>query len=136
MVEKLSLLGKGTHHGKNRWKRDRRRTSVSLIEFDVVSVQPSAEPKSRTVVRLTTSFWCDGRGIHQKKSLTHQKRLSSGWQKIFDEDDFDISQLTNLDTSPDGLYEIVVSNVSRDWETGVVDGWDYTLIPFKKEAGR
>lgn len=41
-----------------------------------------------------------------------------------------ISGIVNLSECEDGIYEAVVCNVSRDWETGYVDDWDYKLVPF------
>ena len=43
--------------------------------------------------------------------------------------DLAYKQITNLDKCEDGVYELAVTNISRDWETGYVDDYDYELVP-------
>ena len=31
----------------------------------------------------------------------------------------------------DGLYVLGVTNLTKDWETGYVDGYDFKLFPFE-----
>jgi len=41
--------------------------------------------------------------------------------------------LINIETVEHGkLYTIGFTNISRDWETGVVDEWDLEVIPYKE----
>ncbi len=89
----------------------------------------------RTVVKLTTSAWKDKRGVNVKKSLTILKRKSGGdpWF-LYDCDAVGMIEtfemFTNLYSVDDGVYEIVTTNEHRDWESGTIDDYDYTLIPF------
>jgi len=39
----------------------------------------------------------------------------------------------NIDNLADGVYEIIVCNVSKDYETGIIDDWDLKLIPLKED---
>ena len=94
------------------------------------------ENENRCVIRLKTSCWADKNGVYKKRSLTFLKRKSIGWNVL--KDDVDnigaeeaILAIENLDHSPDGIYEVVVCNLSRDWETGYVDNYDLKLIPYK-----
>ena len=89
----------------------------------------------RTVVRLRSSAWSDGRGLHTKRSLTFMRRHSFGLNILAEESDAAgaecaLGSLVNLNQCSDGLYEIVVVNQSRDWETGIVDSYDLKLVPF------
>lgn len=45
-----------------------------------------------------------------------------------------IKRIINLDKCSDGIYEAVICNKSRDWETGYVDGYDFRLVPFDLES--
>ena len=99
-----------------------------------VDEEPSVVHKC--VVRLSTSVWNDGRGVYVKKSLTYLKRKCSGYN-VLKEDvsnlDIDsvLMKVINLYESLDGVYEVVVCNETKDWETGYVEDWDYKLVPYK-----
>ena len=41
--------------------------------------------------------------------------------------------IINLYECDDGIYEVIMCNLSHDWETGYLDDWDLKLIPYKKE---
>lgn len=90
--------------------------------------------KPSVAVRLSTSYWKDRKGIHMCKSLTWMRRMSSGNNYVEDDAsmggvDAVFKMLTNLDECKDGIYRIDTVNVSRDFESGHVDSWDYKLIP-------
>jgi limonene-1,2-epoxide hydrolase len=94
-----------------------------------------AKEEPRTVVRLLTTSWWDGKGLHIKRSLTVLRRRSMGHCQI--EEDVSAVGATetaalieNLDDCKDGVYEVVLCNVRRDWETGYIDSWGYKLLPF------
>ena len=87
------------------------------------------------IVRLKTGFWSSGKGIHVKKDITYLRRLSGGSNYV--EEDVSnvgaedvINNIINFWECVDGVYEIITCNVSTDWETGYMDGYDYKLIPF------
>lgn len=89
----------------------------------------------QTVVRVVTTSWHDGKGLHTKRSLNLLKRKSFGFEILKEEcdnigADDAARNITNLHEVPDGVYELVAVNVSRDVETGYVDDWDLKLIPF------
>ncbi len=87
------------------------------------------------IVRLSTSWWNNNRGLFMKRSLTYLKRKSSGYN-IFDEDSVEIGasevfpRITNLNDCEDGVYKVNICNVSIDYETGAVDDYDYILVPW------
>ena len=89
----------------------------------------------RVVVRITTSFWQSDRGLHKQRSLSFQKRKCRGHNFVAEDascasPEDTIRSIVNLDESPDGWYEIVMTNISRDWESGEIDGYDFKLIPY------
>lgn len=92
-----------------------------------------------TVVRVSTSCYKTSSGIHQRRSLLWQKRKSKGFA-ILDEDTDQIgcdevfSHIVNLAECEDGLYTVVTCNEKRDWESGMVEEYDYKLIKFEEAA--
>ena len=91
--------------------------------------------KSIEIVKLTTSCWRSNRGIHIRRDITTQKRLSDGYQVLMEDAeilnaDEIFHSITNLDDCQDGLYVVETTNIIRDWETGYIDSYDYKLIPF------
>ena len=86
------------------------------------------------VVRVATSYWKDSRGIHTRRSITALKRLSNidilndeanevGAQGAFRE-------IVNINDVPDGVYELVTCNITRDDESGHIDGWELKLVEY------
>ena len=91
---------------------------------------------SPCVVRLKTSAWRTTRGIFQQKSLIYMKRRGTGWDWL--DEDVDnvgaqdvLARIVNLHTYKDGYYRLVTCREHRDYETGMIDDYDYQLI---KEA--
>ena len=105
--------------------------------FEALRTQPTGTVTPRTVVRLKTSFWYDPSALHMKKTITVLRRKSIGRLNLFDDHEASnfstvSAAITNINSCPDGLYELVLNHVSRDW-SGHVDDWDYRLVPYKKE---
>lgn len=104
-----------------------------MTEFSVLYIGKEP-PEDRCVVRVHTSSWIDARGLHTKKSLTFLKRQCVGYN-VLQEDALNIdaesviNRIVNLDTCPDGVYQVAVCNQYRDWETGYVEDYDYKLLP-------
>lgn len=89
----------------------------------------------KDVVRVRTSCWWDGRSLVAKKEVIPMKRLSSssaledainavGAKEV-------IGLIKNLDMVADGLYELVMVDIRRDWESGHIEGCRYQLVPYK-----
>ncbi len=86
-----------------------------------------------TVVRLSSSCWYDKNGIYYKRALKFLRKKCKGLNVIYDEcgaiDVDDIySIILNINECDDGIYEVVVCDEMRDWETGYIDNWNYKLI--------
>ncbi len=45
-----------------------------------------------------------------------------------------LEYILNLDQCEAGLYYLTTCNISTDWETGCVDGWDLKLVPYTGET--
>lgn len=94
-------------------------------------------PKSREVVRISTSIWSDKNGIYCKKSITQQKRKSFGFQCL--QEDIAMigaeayNSIININECKDGLYQVITINASRDYETGIIDSYELKLIPFEEK---
>jgi hypothetical protein len=89
---------------------------------------------NKCVVRLSTARWSNKRGLYEKWSITFLRRQCSGFNVL--EEDISmvggeevLPKITNLDECKDGIYDVVTCNERRDWETGVVDEYDYKLLP-------
>ena len=90
--------------------------------------------QSRCILRLRTTTWADAKGRHIKRSLVFLRRQCVGFNGLAEDAgaigaESVVGRITNLAECKDGIYEAVVCNVSRDWETGHVDDWDYKLVP-------
>ena len=94
--------------------------------------------ENKTVIKVVTSYFSTKRGVHFKKDFLYQKRRSVGYN-ILEEDSsattptdtlLNIINLLNVD---DGLYEVIIVNVTTDYESGIVDGYEYKLIPYTEE---
>lgn len=93
------------------------------------------QPRNKVVGRIVTSTWMDERGVHSKKEFLYLKRLSVGDNFLqYDEAEYVCKSIVNWNEVTDGIYEVDVINISRDWETGYVDGWEYKLIPYKENT--
>lgn len=73
----------------------------------------------------------------QRTTISYLVRKSEGYN--FLQEDVDavgaeevMGWITNINECPDGVYELKVVNEKRDWETGMVDEYDYKLVPVPK----
>ena len=92
------------------------------------------------IVRLSTSYFKSKNGIHCKKTIRPLKRLSSGYYDIL-EDEIDaigvqeaVEKIENLYACADGIYELICCDCNYDWESGCLEEFNYTLIPYKKDV--
>lgn len=94
-------------------------------------------PKNRVVVRVRTEYYPTKHGVATKKVVNYLQRKSVG-HNFFQEDveqcgaEEAIPLITNLYEVKDGVYELVMWNMSRDWETGYTECLDYKLIPYEE----
>lgn len=93
---------------------------------------------NKIVVRVKTSYWRDNKGLHIRKDINYLKRKCEGFNFI--EEDCSMvgfeevaPKILNLNEVGDGVYRIIVTNETKNWETGYVDDWDYKLIEHKED---
>jgi hypothetical protein len=104
---------------------------------DLTLQTPQVPPEDRCIVRISTSCWKDKRGIHVRKDINYLRKLCLGYNIL--EEDCDnlylseiVDRILNLYAVEDGVFEVITCNVSTDYETGYIDGYDYKLIPYKE----
>lgn len=92
------------------------------------------DERTEIVVRLRTNYWHDNDGAYKRTSLKYLKRQTKGFN-VFDDDcsmvgaEDVVSRIVNLSQCKDGIYQLVTCNAYSDWETGLVEDWDYKLVP-------
>lgn len=91
---------------------------------------------NRCIVRLSTSYWSDARGIHVKKTLRYLQKKCKGYN-LLEEDcqnigaDEVIGKIDNLYDCEDGVYLVITCNEWGAWETPhIIEDYDYRLIPY------
>lgn len=90
----------------------------------------------RVVVRLKTSFWWDDRGFHNKREAIFLRKKCKGYN-FFQDDcanvgaDEVFKHIINWYDVPDGVYEVTIVNEYVDWETNILEDYDYKLVPYE-----
>jgi hypothetical protein len=86
--------------------------------------------KNVLIVKLTTSIFKQGERYVYQKTITPLKRKSTlSFEDVVCDIDYDLNELLNANEQPDGLYELTATNISHNYESGMVDGWDLILKP-------
>ena len=85
------------------------------------------KPKLECIGRVRTSQYEIKGGFAYTKTFKVLKRRSQLNIDDFCSDIIEYLPLNFLEVE-DGVYKLGVINESRDWETGMVDDWDVTLI--------
>lgn len=91
---------------------------------------------SRTVVRVKTTYWGNKAGVYTKRSITYLRRKCIGFNSLEEEmtmtgADGVVKSIVNLDSCPDGVYQVVLNSTGIDREAGLIDEWDWKLIPYE-----
>lgn len=90
---------------------------------------------NRVVVRIRTTAFKTKRGSAVRKDIYVLKKQCLGFN-FFEEEISQIGmenivdRIVNLNQCDDGVYEMMICNESRDWETGYVDDYDFKLVSF------
>lgn len=91
------------------------------------------------VVKIKTESFKRGDAYFKGKSLRVLKRKSKGpILDCFLEDinctsvDWVMFKIVNFSQVPNGLYQLIIVNEYRDYETGYVEDWNYKLISFSE----
>lgn len=102
----------------------------------LITTTPEDKEEHIQVVRLTTHCYRTNQNcIHLDKRLYTLKRLCKGHQLLDEEVSMGGAEsalnIIDFHKLPDGVYKVATCNISRDWETGHIDGYDLVLIPFE-----
>lgn len=96
----------------------------------------TSEPKPKCIVRVRTSERRIVNGLTYERQIYVLKRQSEGFD-FFNEEincvgaDLTARKITNLFDVKDGVYQVILTNISKDWESGHVDDFDFELIPLQ-----
>ena len=94
--------------------------------------------ENKTVVKLVTTYYQSKRLTSDrftiKKELVILKKQCSGYNFLTEDCqsmgiEECLSRIENINDCADGVYKIIVCNESRDWQTNIVDDYDYRLVP-------
>ena len=91
--------------------------------------------ESLCIVRLSRTAWHNENGVHYKTSLTYLKRKCVGYNILDDSAHMAgaiESEPINMHELADGIYSVVMANISRDYESGMIDGYDLALAPYEE----
>lgn len=95
-----------------------------------------AQAESNSVfVRITTSVWSDSRGLCHRRDVRYIKRRCVGHNWLEEDvNNTGAEEVLDRMTLPveDGIYKVVMINEHRDWETGLIEDWDYALCKMQK----
>lgn len=98
------------------------------------SVESPKIKSENLFVRLSRGSWHNSKGIYQKISITFLKRKSGHIYNFLEEDacmvgaDEIIPRILNLNECRGGIYKVITCNETRDYESGMIDDYDYKLI--------
>ena len=100
----------------------------------IICTTQSSETTLRIVVKLKTEHYFDSKGnVVVTKKLTQLKSKSRGSISDILIDVESIPYIHNLYSCVDGMYELIVDHVVRDWEYSTIDYCDYKLIRYVEE---
>ena len=89
-------------------------------------------------IRLRTDMWYDTNGCYLKKNIRFLRRMSNGNNFLYDDlcnigaNDV-VPRIINLDECDDGIYIVTMCDIRRDYETGQIDDYNYTLTLINME---
>ena len=105
----------------------------NLIDFG------KPQPQERLFVRITTEYYRDkNNNLNYHRKIKLMKRMSTcNINSHIDSDIEDsgvesfINSIVNFRDADDGLYELKIINETHDFESGIIDGWDWKLFKIK-----
>jgi hypothetical protein len=89
--------------------------------------------------RLRTTYWTDGRSTHVKRTLTFLARRSAEGDWLRNDAEAigaqeAVQQIVNLNECKDGIYELIMVNPHKDWETGLIEEYNMKLISIEEKS--
>lgn len=113
------------------------------LKLGITEPAPKMGPCRGLVFRLRKNVYWDGNSYNENTQMYLLKKKSCTDENCFScmalrEElhkracDSNYRPIINMHV-PGGLYELQVTNISRDWESGVVDDWDLEFTYIKEE---
>lgn len=103
-------------------------------ELFSLNTEKEERPKSLVVkVRVKTEFYKgkDGSANYKKVVRPLVRQSEEGALMAFTDDITEmperIRDIVNLFDVEDGYYDMVPINICHDWETGIIEDWEYKL---------
>lgn len=101
-------------------------------------LKSNKELTPRLKVKLSTTRFLSGNKYVVKREVYFYKKPNPMWIVDNFKSDcshcMDFEQISNLDKCGDGIYELKVTGWGRDYETGVIDEWEWGLVPWVDEV--
>ena len=86
------------------------------------------ENKLILIGRLTKENYMHNNELVSKCKFKLLKKRSNGsLQDLICDADYEVPNL-NMHSMDEGLYELTATNISKDYETGIIDDWNIKLI--------
>lgn len=101
------------------------------IDLNKLLIDDVEDDKCVIKVRIKTSYYKRGRRYCKETQITD---LTKGpcYSLSDDISNLDVesvlTRIVNLDEVDDGIYQVILINQYRDWETGCIEDYDYKLI--------
>lgn len=106
-----------------------------MSEFDL-KIEKKEPP--RLVVRLSSSLYPTKRGFAEKFTVDILKRKSLLEDGLVECLMMDVCDLDGFDVEwrkyKPGVYELQMTGIYRDWETGCVEEWEWDLVPYEENT--
>ncbi len=103
--------------------------------------ESKVDEDKKIYVRVSTSYYYSRDALNCLKRISLLKRRSSKEaQYWFSEEnamagsDGLFKSIININKVEDGIYTLDICNISKDWETGYLDSWDWVLTPVEQES--
>ena len=104
-----------------------------MLPFNLDNIVVSGNPCKGLIYKGYRSVYVDKEGcIYVKCKLRLMVKKSC---KCCHEHDFsDFEDIIDIDLIEDGkLYNIIMTNISTDWESGIIDDYDLKVVEYKED---
>ncbi len=101
-----------------------------------INLNEEKELVPKIIVRVSTHIFQTDRGLSCRKDINFLQRKCIGFNFVKEDisimDAYTVYEaIINIDEVEDGIYEMIICNEQKDWETGYIDSWDYKLISYE-----
>lgn len=110
-----------------------------MSETVELNIEGLTKPEQCSVVRVSSSNYYRGGSLVIERKLTPLKKMSIGYHPLVEGkfemlDYLECMPIMNLHEVCDGIYQLVMCNLSYDWESGYLDDWEWKLVGVKNDT--